>query len=517
MRSAAFVLGSILAFSAFAQKPLVESIDVRVVNVDVTVLDRDGKPVTGLTAADFEVLEDGAPQTITNFHAVEAAGVREGEGADDADVPETRLKRRVLVLIDEMTFLAGERNRLLKQLDAFVEKDLDGDFEWSLAAIDKRGLRIILPPTSDRPTIRAAMQNLSEGTIHRFRPSNEFVRPETTSYINSSCSLDTRLSEYRLRDVERQISLTIGAVGEAVRALGGVEGRKSVLLLSGQLSTSNDALCIPARTADYRGMRDKNLMAEQLRDVLVREANAANASIYVIAPGTPALQDNLFSRNRVSSRGAANHSSFGDVSAVHYLAEQTGGKLMRGSVNLAIAQFDAASSHFYSLGYTPKRAADGEYHQIKVRLKNKSAGYKLHHRDGYSSIADATQIERALQSYVGVVMQESTVPVSLETGATTPTKDGGVVPLSLSVQKEDLSFVDGNARVWLYVSVFDAGGRFLTGRKFPQDIAAGNAVAGPLVFHIPGVTLKKGSYRVVVAVRDEIAQQVGLTSADIEL
>src|SRR5688572_5302478 len=46
--------------------PLIRS-QITAVPVDVRVLDRDGKPVSGLTAADFTVLEDGVPQVIRHF------------------------------------------------------------------------------------------------------------------------------------------------------------------------------------------------------------------------------------------------------------------------------------------------------------------------------------------------------------------------------------------------------------------------------------------------------------------
>ena len=37
--------------------------------VDVVVRDKRGQPVRDLTQADFEILEDGVPQTIGSFHA----------------------------------------------------------------------------------------------------------------------------------------------------------------------------------------------------------------------------------------------------------------------------------------------------------------------------------------------------------------------------------------------------------------------------------------------------------------
>src|SRR5205809_6935145 len=72
-----FRMRSILAISFFiaalpllAQEKLVETIEVRVTNVDVVVTDRAGNPVHGLTRDDFELLENGKPQTITNFYEV---------------------------------------------------------------------------------------------------------------------------------------------------------------------------------------------------------------------------------------------------------------------------------------------------------------------------------------------------------------------------------------------------------------------------------------------------------------
>ena len=55
-----------------AQPPAFKS-RVTVVPVDVRVVDRNGKPVTGLTAADFTITEDGVPQSVTHFsfHSLE--------------------------------------------------------------------------------------------------------------------------------------------------------------------------------------------------------------------------------------------------------------------------------------------------------------------------------------------------------------------------------------------------------------------------------------------------------------
>src|SRR3954447_26980897 len=65
-----------------APPPLVEKIEVSVVNVDVTVTDRRGQPVSGLTRDDFEILEDGKPQPISNFYVVDAVQAKSDARAE---------------------------------------------------------------------------------------------------------------------------------------------------------------------------------------------------------------------------------------------------------------------------------------------------------------------------------------------------------------------------------------------------------------------------------------------------
>ena len=69
-------LGLALA-AAFAQNPppnTVIRITVNLVQVDAVVTDSKDKPVTDLKAQDFEILQDGKPQVITNFSYIATRG-----------------------------------------------------------------------------------------------------------------------------------------------------------------------------------------------------------------------------------------------------------------------------------------------------------------------------------------------------------------------------------------------------------------------------------------------------------
>src|SRR5437899_3948054 len=127
---------------------LTEKIEVNVVNVDVTVLDH-GTPVRGLSAADFEIFEDGLLQKISNFYAVESGGAGDRHTVE----PETqRFRRKVLVIIDNYHTTRRRRDLALANLQKFIDSNFDGGYEWSIATIDRQP-RLVLPLTSDRQKI----------------------------------------------------------------------------------------------------------------------------------------------------------------------------------------------------------------------------------------------------------------------------------------------------------------------------------------------------------------------------
>jgi VWFA-related protein len=67
---AALCVTTLAALSRQTERPQFRT-GVELVHLDVSVLDRDRRPVRGLTADDFTVLEDGRPQPIVVFNAVD--------------------------------------------------------------------------------------------------------------------------------------------------------------------------------------------------------------------------------------------------------------------------------------------------------------------------------------------------------------------------------------------------------------------------------------------------------------
>src|SRR5436305_1322824 len=95
-----------LTLSAAAQDTsrvpkLTENIDVSIVNLDVFVTDKSGARVHGLTSSDFEILEDGKRQAITNFaeYSGEAGGGARHH-TDAAGEPPAKQPRTIILFID---------------------------------------------------------------------------------------------------------------------------------------------------------------------------------------------------------------------------------------------------------------------------------------------------------------------------------------------------------------------------------------------------------------------------------
>ncbi len=131
-RGTATIVPLFAAGLAFAQF----TTGVNLVEVYATVTDRQGQPVTGLTAADFRVSEDGAPQPITAFAAGE-------------------FPLSIVVALDRSFSMSGERLSLAKQAARLFVGALRPDDEVMVLAIGSE-VETITPPVPARAAVGTA-------------------------------------------------------------------------------------------------------------------------------------------------------------------------------------------------------------------------------------------------------------------------------------------------------------------------------------------------------------------------
>jgi hypothetical protein len=300
--------------------------------------------------------------------------------------------------------------------------------------------------------------------------------------------------------MEIDAARSVYAIRDAVRSFAGAPGRKIILLVTGSLGL--DPGITPHEADPYSFLSgpawydEAHRASTVMRDLLIHEANASNVSIFIL-----------------NSEGM----TLGSGASMYWLGRETGGRFMPGnSPEVSLAEFDRASSSFYSLAYKPAHGEDGKYHSIKVRIKN--SGYQLQYRTGYSSIPVKVQLARAMNSSLASSMHLSSIPINIVTGESAPHDGGILVPLRSSVAAKDLQFLpaaDGSvARVDLYVSIFDdRGHRIVTTRSTREAHAAsGTESIGEFVDHRQ-ILIKRGvPYRVVVAVHDQVTDAIGISS-----
>ena len=154
-------LGAVAAAQTFT-----ESTQVVVVEVPVQVI-RDGEPVRGLSAADFEVFDGRDKQTLTGFESVDLATLG-GDAVATAELPASA-RRHFLVLFD-LTFssakaLVQARGAALDMVESLHPTDLVAVGTWSA----RRGPQLVLGFTADRRQIEVALDTLGASRAPRQR------------------------------------------------------------------------------------------------------------------------------------------------------------------------------------------------------------------------------------------------------------------------------------------------------------------------------------------------------------
>ncbi len=144
-----------------------ERIEVTLVNVDVWVRDRDGRPVTGLEPDAFQVLHEGRPVPITHFAevraGVEVTGSAAAEGSADpepAATPTPAAPSHLVVYFDSSRLHPSNVGPLVRGLEELLESDVV-EPERMLVLRQDRNLSIEAPFGSTRKELQKALQRLA--------------------------------------------------------------------------------------------------------------------------------------------------------------------------------------------------------------------------------------------------------------------------------------------------------------------------------------------------------------------
>lgn len=513
--------------------PLVEKINVSVINVDATVVDQSGVPVSNLTANDFEVFEDGKPQKITNFYAVDHATVRP-ELTSQPAAPQTRFRRKAVLIVDNHFVDKRRRDAALRQLRQFIDSDYAGQYDWSVAII-AGGVHVVQPFTSDKAVIDATLDRVIRGgtiaQVAAITGNGQIADPSQRASMVASGAEDRAAAMTRF-DKDARFATTLDAmrasaraVIDACRAYSSIDGKKLIVLVTGAMEIDNRQPESNIRVMDRAADNVKDAM--DIREAMIREANAANFNIYVVnAEGVTSPVQGFDVSERLPGEGVRGDVRSNDTFAVG-LASQTGGMYLTSNVlQESIKTIDNVSATFYSIGYSPSHFEDGKYHRIKVRVKNNPA-YQVLSRSGYLDASTDTRLEESLKVAASTAVPEGDLPVRIEVGNKASNGRAFTVPVRAALPLGRLTVVKQGGhnagRVHVYLSIFDQDGKNIGFQHAVQDFALTDAqlkeaLAPPETNfrYTMKVQLKPGLYRVVMALRDDVSDEVGKASATVD-
>jgi VWFA-related protein len=536
-------------------------VSTRLVLVDVVVMDKQGKPVSGLKAEDFTVEEKGKRQKITFFQTPEAAQQinappQLGPGLysnkpefrspggpltvlllDAANTPfsDQAYARQQMLKFVTQQFKPGTRMGVFTLTNSLqVLQDFTGDPEVLLA-----GLKKYRPQEQELQNAVSQPVSAGAGSLG-VRQANTITQVEANAQTFQSIQMGYAF--------DRRVDITLNALRSLSRILGGIPGRKNIVWLTAAFpfelipedrNVSEAELVADLPTIQHKAVDtiasgsiagvERRSYAPQIREAAA-ELAAAQVAIYPVdvrglISGVEFLRDDA--ANRQSSTLAERAGSrMSDVNAsqetMRAIANETGGRVYINQNEVAIgvekAMQDNAAS--YTLGYYPEdKKWDGKYRALKVKLARD--GVEVRHRRGYFAIDPSQQKDRKPEQQVAEALHDS-VPATLVTfSAQVKPPEKGKLAIAFLVDANSLTTEDVSGGKKLsfayYAALYSPEGKMIDNRSqkaeqtFKEDVYRQILQQGILLHLDLDAKADKGQLR--LAVQDLRTGMVGTIDA----
>jgi VWFA-related protein len=526
------------------ERPFLDMVDVNVVNVDVFVTDRDGNPVTGLEADDFEVYENGRLMTVSNFYAVEERRVRsdtappEPEIEEDSDIPaqvrEIESGRRetvpeeqrlsLIVYVDNLNIRPHNRRRVLQDVRSFLRTEL-GPSDRVMLVTYERSLHVRQPFTADSERVVEALFEVDE--LSGLAVHAESERRDVLQRIDDAQGGGEALmwAESYAESVKNDLEFTIDAMREMVTSLAGLPGRKAILYVSDgvpMIAAEDIFYAVESKFSSTGALtRLYGFDTSRRFEELAAHANANRVSFYTIDAGglrvASSADAQVFQADQAGASAHIDSVRIHNIQApLRMMAEKTGGKAIinQNRYGDSLREIGHDFRTYYSLGYTPGHSGDGRYYRIEVKLTDGDRGVRLRHREGYRDKPALAQMNDGVLAALNFPYYSNPMDVELSFASGEGRDDGHVlVPVSVKVPLSALTLIprgekyEANANLFL-AAMDDRGWVSEVQRTaLPISIAQADlerALEESFVYTVP-VLLRKGAQKVAVGIRDEFA------------
>lgn len=403
-----------------------ETIQVRVVNLEVVVTDRDGNPVSGLNPGDFRLFVDGKQRSIDYFTEIQgghAEPLPESAevGSAPAVSPGEDIGTSYLLFIDDFFSIRRDRDRVLREIaeDLPVLGPRD---RMAIVAFDGRKLEMVStwsqsPSELDR-AIKRAMRRDALGLQRRMERRQvdvdrvlelagtglNSVNDIRASAPDVRSSFNARLTPLEQQYVTRlatQIGESVAAATAAMRGFANPPGRKVLLLLSGGWPMM-PALYTVGSYTNLRWIYESTREGQSLYVPLIDTANRLGYTVYPVdVPGfessagvsadqTGPLESQLDTNTSIVRERESD-------STLRLLAQATGGKaLINAGRDHALERSFEDTRSYYWLGFTPPNEEDDQRHDVRVEVVRD--GLRVRARSSYMDSSRSTEATMAVES-----------------------------------------------------------------------------------------------------------------------
>jgi len=546
--------------SVFAQSPaapLTFRSSADYVQVTVQARDRSGRSITNLTKGDLQLLEDGKPQDIEMFSAIDtpiehrqvvhAATFTPAVGESARTTNVTTTNGRAFVFFVDTMHIAAERTfqtrRLLKQ---FIVKMGDNDIA---AVVLTGGLAPSQDFTGDKATLLAAVNRLVGDRL----PSRVWSKYHHVLMLSYDYVKDEYAGERAARASQSMASLK-----RVVQMLSGLGGRRTAVLYFSEgfdidLNDRIGSAFVPHTTlangratgSDVDNVQNDTLEALNAGIVAdefqaaVEATTRANVKLYTVDPrGLADPDENNMQMVGPVFGGKVSSTETGWLPSqairrevamtqqfLRDVAGRTGGTAIV-NTNFFDKPFDAImedGSHYYLLTYRSAHKDDGKFHRISVRTTRPDV--KINARDGYFSPRSRADVKAASASPLAALLESPIQLPGLAMSAastTIPGPDGGTVRFAVEFDGAGLeSATQAPSAIDLAYVVTDDGGKVIAKGEKTLTLAVSTAMRASLAEHglryVGEVKTPSGRHHVRLAARNTSTNAMGSLFWDVDV
>ena len=526
------------------------AVDTTLVELAATVHGARGAIVGGLTAPDFQVLDDGKPQKITSFEEQRAdtpsappqAASGDSHSASptpSAARPPAPRPRSILLFFDDTqsSMAAFERARLAAQ--KLISAGLPpGDRIGIYSSSGAVGLDFTADGKALLSTVAKMIRHPAAG-VRGYGGCPTLTAYQAYVITNH---LDAMAKAVAVADIRRcapaipQEEAEMQAQETAETVWGILRGQSSDLLSTLRLAIRRLAaqpgarvllMSSPGFVTGGLEQQTSALTDECLRDritmnVLDNEGLLAGGPEAPEALGEHAGLRSSWADRTLGLRAQIITGFFAEATAA------TGGTFFHNNNDLLTGMrvLESAPLISYLIGFAPDREPDGKYHKLKVRV-SKPGSYEVTARSGYFAVRERDRqetaqgrIDRAVSSGESI----SEFPAALNVNAT-PQRNGTCrIKVNIRIDARHLPFGSENGaslQQLTFVTVLqDAAGNFVEGKEAIMDMVVTSAKRRELeAGGIKAVTYfvaPAGSYRVREVIREAVHNRLTATNAAVE-